>query len=44
MNNQVSLESFSRASELRSIANSIEALFPSAADYLRGIARELDAK
>lgn len=31
------------ASELRSIANSIEPMFPIAADVLRGIARELDA-
>jgi hypothetical protein len=33
---------FTRAPELRSIANSIEPMFPSAADMLRGIARELE--
>jgi len=35
-------EKFSRAPELRSIANSIEPMFPSAADLLRGIANEME--
>lgn len=32
----------SRSPELRSVAKSIEVMFPDAADLLRGIARELD--
>lgn len=32
-----------RAGDLRSIANSIQPMFPGAADFLRGVAREMDA-
>lgn len=42
MSTYVSSEPFTRSSELRSIANSIEVLFPDAADALRGIAKEFE--